>query len=271
MVTILEVEKEVIDLFYKQGFVEMKGLPHNANVVLKSGKHLVRGRARKGKHIERLYGEKTPINGILPLNGEQAFALDLLLRDDIPIVAIEGSAGCGKSILSISTALHKRLNEQVYRKILIVKPVIPIGRDIGHLPGSKDEKLLPWMKSVADSLEIIAKGDNSKDVIDHFMHYIEMDTIVYMRGRSLHNTFVILDESQNLTRHEIKTVLSRLGEGSKAVVLGDLSQIDVKGLERTQCGLHHVMERLKGEELFGSVTLLKSERSAIARLIAEKL
>ncbi|WP_083963749.1 PhoH family protein [Spirochaeta cellobiosiphila] len=212
---------------------------------------------------------------IHPLNVRQTMALNLLLDDDIPLVSLVGKAGTGKTLLALASGLRKILEGHVYTRMLISRPIIPMGKDIGYLPGGKDDKLSHWMQPVFDNLEYIMnvyKSQNLKS-LDQLLKTktIEIEALTYIRGRSLPRQFIIIDEAQNLTPHEVKTIVSRAGQGSKVVLTGDPYQIDSPYLDSNSNGLTYLVETLKGQPLYGHITLEKSERSPLSELAAELL
>jgi len=223
------------------------------------------------------------VMGIVPLNVEQRVALDLLLDDRIKLVTLVGQAGTGKTLLALATALEKILaRHPVYEKLLVVRPIVPLGKDLGYLPGTKEKKLNYWMQPIFDNLVFLLKQSmnaQNKDwstsdlTLDnlHKSELIEIDAVTYIRGRSIPNQFFIVDEAQNLTPHEIKTIISRAGEGTKIVLTGDPAQIDNPYLDANSNGLAYVVERLKKFNLFGHVLLTQSERSKLASLAVEHL
>jgi PhoH-like ATPase len=209
------------------------------------------------------------------LNAEQRIALELLLDDDVHLVSLVGKAGTGKTLLAIAAGLKMTLEDKRYSRVLVSRPVIPLGKDIGYLPGAKSEKLSHWMHPFFDNLEYLIsvyKRQNMKNP-DQLLNnkVIELEALSYIRGRSLPGQFIIIDEAQNLSPHEIKTIVSRVGEGSKIVLTGDPYQIDSPYLDSNSNGLSYLVETLKGQEIFGHVTLQKSERSKLAELAAELL
>jgi PhoH-like ATPase len=215
------------------------------------------------------------VSGIKPLNQEQQMALDLLLDDSIALVSLVGKAGTGKTLLALAAGFNQVLVEKKYSRVLVSRPIIPMGKDIGYLPGAKDEKLSHWMQPVFDNLDYIIsayKNQNVKNLdslIDRKL--IEVEALTYIRGRSLPEQFIIIDEAQNLSPHEIKTIVSRAGSGTKVVLTGDPYQIDSPYLDANSNGLTVCVEALKGQSLFGHITLHKSERSELAELAAELL
>lgn len=219
--------------------------------------------------------------GLRPLNLEQRFAFDLLLNDDIKLVTLVGQAGTGKTLLALACALQKVIGRNPrYQKLLVARPIVPLGKDIGYLPGTKDQKLNFWMQPVFDNLGFLLQKEEgergfgkAKDRIESLLDadLLEIEAITYIRGRSIPNQFIIIDEAQNLTPHEIKTIVSRAGKGTKIVLTGDPEQIDTPYLDANSNGLSYTAERLKGQRLVGHILLSKSERSEIASLAAELL
>lgn len=272
----VEVEKHEIDLFYKDGWMEDKNLnpkpneyfimtsPENSSAV---GKH----DPQKGQ-LEPLI-KTGPIWGIKPRNVEQRCAIDLLLRDDIKLVSLIGQAGTGKTLLALACGLRKVFDENLYTRILVSRPIVPLGRDIGYLPGTKDEKLLSWMQPIYDNLEILCQsvGHDSKETINWVKDRVEMEAVTYIRGRSLPKMFIIIDEAQNLTPHEIKTIVSRAGEGTKVVLTGDPTQIDNPYLDKDSNGLTYLVGRFSDQRIYGNMFFEKTERSELAALAAEIL
>jgi PhoH-like ATPase len=208
-------------------------------------------------------------------NLEQAFALAGLLDDTIPLMTLQAKAGAGKTLLCIAAAIEKVLVEGKYDRIIITRPVMPVGKDIGFLPGDLDEKMAPWMKPIQDNINVIktacdrTKGYNN--YLDKIDEVIEIAPLTYIRGRSLQSAYVIVDESQNLTPSEVKTLVTRVGEDSKMVLTGDTAQIDSIFLDKYSNGLSYVVDRFKGNKLFAHVELIKSERSRLAEAAANIL
>ncbi len=240
---------------------------------------LVPVRARRG-----------PVFGIMARNVQQTMALDLLLDDSVKLVSLIGSAGTGKTLLAIAAGMTKVLNEQVYQKLLVARPIMPLGRDIGYLPGDKDEKLTAWMQPIFDNMGYLlsnrlagsggGEGQTSHASLSTVEQRIKqlmesgqvvLEPLTYIRGRSIPHQFMIVDEAQNLTPHEVKTIASRVGEGTKLVLTGDASQIDNPYLDSSSNGLSYLVERLKGKSIVGHITLAKSERSELASLVTAEL
>ncbi len=217
--------------------------------------------------------------GIFPRNLEQTFALEALLDDSIRLVTLSGAAGTGKTLMAIAAGLLKCTDEDAYHKLLVSRPIFPLGRDLGFLPGDLDEKLNPWMQPIFDNLELLLSGGAQTKKKRFSKSYLELinqgmlavEALTYIRGRSLPHQFFIVDEAQNLTPHEIKTILTRAGEGTKIVLTGDPYQIDNPYIDSQNNGLTYVIERFKSERIAAHVTLKKGERSELATIAAEKL
>jgi PhoH-like ATPase len=196
------------------------------------------------------------------------------LDDAVKVVTLVGSAGTGKTLLALAVGLEKVLEKRLYKRLLIIRPVVPMGDDLGYLPGSKEEKLRPWMQPIYDNLEYLFRdGSETFTVLDEYINrgIIEMETLTHIRGRSIPNQFILCDEAQNLSPNMIKTLVTRVGEGTKIVFTGDPEQIDHPYLDASSNGLTYLVERLKAEEISGHVTLTKGERSIVAEMGARLL
>jgi PhoH-like ATPase len=211
--------------------------------------------------------------GIKPRNKEQAFAFDLLFDNDIPLVTLIGKAGSGKTLMAIAAAMEQCLGmgPKIYKKIIISRPVQPLGKDIGFLPGTMEEKMLPWLKPIQDNLQMVVGHD--KTMLQGFMEKgkLEVEALTYIRGRSISNAFVIIDEAQNLTAHEVKTIITRIGDNTKIVLTGDVEQIDNIYTNETSNGLAFAVEKFKTYDLSGHITFKRGERSKLATLAAKIL
>jgi PhoH-like ATPase len=211
--------------------------------------------------------------GIVPRNKEQSFAYDLLFDDSIPLVTLIGKAGSGKTLMAIAAAMEQAfgLGESKYKKIVISRPVQPLGKDIGFLPGTMHEKMLPWLMPIQDNIQFILGND--KVMLMDYMEKgkIEIEALTYIRGRSISDAFIIIDEAQNLTAHEVKTIITRVGENTKIILTGDIEQIDNVYTNETSNGLAYAVERFKASMLSGHVTFTKGERSRIATLASKIL
>jgi len=219
---------------------------------------------------------RASVSGIKPLNIEQKMAFELLLDDSVPLITLVGQAGTGKTLLALAAGMAKVAEEARYNRLLVSRPVVPMGKDIGYLPGDKDEKLSHWMQPIFDNLDYILGSNKKKDEekgIDWYIknNVIEVEALTYIRGRSLPEQFIIVDEAQNLSPHEIKTIVSRAGKNTKVILTGDPYQIDSPYLDTNSNGLSYLVEAFKGQPLFGHVTLTRTERSDLAELAAQLL
>ena len=281
--TELPVGAADVDAFYTNGTLELSqaALKSNQYVLLRdrdSPSHSALGRFEGvAKKLVPLRKLRDGVWGIRPRNKEQHCALDLLLADDVKLVTLIGKAGTGKTMLALAAGLQKVVEEQIYSKLLVSRPIFPLGRDVGYLPGDIEEKLNPWMQPIYDNIEFLMglskaerkSGRSHQELID--MGYIEIEPLTYIRGRSIPNQFIIVDEAQNLTPHEVKTIITRVGEATKVVLTGDPYQIDNPYVDATSNGLTTVVEKFKGECVAGHVTLSKGERSALAELASNVL
>lgn len=229
------------------------------------------------KRLETLMPLEKNIWGVTPLNVEQRCAIDLLLRDEVHLVTLIGPAGTGKTLLALACGLKMVFDEDRYRKILISRPIMPLGRDIGYLPGTKEEKLYHWMQPIYDNLEFLCEFTCGKDNGSETKKWIteskkfEMEAVTYIRGRTLPKMFIIIDEAQNLTPHEVKTIISRAGRGTKVILTGDPTQIDNPYLSKDSNALTYLVQRFKDYPIYGHIFLEKTERSELASLAAEIL
>lgn len=279
----LRVHPGVIDSFYNSRFLPVVDLnldfalqPHEFIILkdeLGTSKSALLKTSADAKRLEPLFLSNDPIWGIGARNVQQRMALELLLNDEVPLVTLTGKAGTGKTLLALAAGLMKIEDERKYKKLLIARPVVPMGKDIGYLPGEKDEKLRPWMQPVYDNLEYLFDTKKPGDIekILAGMGSIQVEALTYIRGRSIPGQFIIIDEAQNLSKHEVKTIVSRVGEGSKIVLVGDPEQIDHPYLDAFSNGLTYVVERFKGQSISGHINLERGERSLLAQLAADLL
>ncbi len=284
----LTVSGDQIEAFHQRNQLEIPALPEdevllpNEFVLLRDGdkpKHS--GMARvKGELLVRLNDSFDKPWNLSAHSKEQRMALELLLDPEVALVSLVGRAGTGKTLLALAAGLEATLKQRQYEKLLVSRPVIPLGRDIGFLPGSKDEKLTLWMQPIFDNLSYlmgIHRRRSDEGTAQQMVHRllkneeVELEALTYIRGRSISRQYVIIDEAQNLTPHEVKTIISRAGEGSKMVLTGDPAQIDNPYLDASSNGLSYAVERLKGQRVCGHVTLSKSERSELSSLAADYL
>jgi PhoH-like ATPase len=279
----LQVHPSFIDQFYTYRFLNIKPmglsitLLPNQFVILKdelgTSKSALLKVTPDGTRLEPLHMSNDPVWGITARNAQQRMALELLLNDDIPLVTLTGRAGTGKTLITLAAGLMKVEDEHRFKKLLIARPVVPMGKDIGYLPGEKEDKLRPWMQPIYDNLEFLfdTKKAGDLDKILMGMGSIQVEALTYIRGRSIPGQFIIIDEAQNLSKHEVKTIVSRAGENSKVVLLGDPEQIDHPYLDSQSNGLTYLVERFKEHGISGHVTLEKGERSGLAQLATERL
>src|SRR6185312_2299443 len=275
----IEVSPEKIDQFYTtKKFVPEIKLYANQYVILKDSanpNHSAIGRYNQlEKAIVPLFAGPESIWGIQPRNVEQSFALDCLMNDEILFVSLVGKAGTGKTLMAIAAGLHKTLDEGRFQRLLVSRPIFPMGRDIGYLPGDIEQKLNPWMQPIFDNVEFLMGADKkaagrAQELINQGM--LNIEPLTYIRGRSIPNQYLIVDEAQNLTPHEIKTIITRAGQGTKVVLTGDCYQIDNPYVDSANNGLAYVVERFKQEPIAAHVTLSKGERSELAELAANIL
>jgi PhoH-like ATPase len=281
--TQLMVEKEEVDRFYGQGYLDAteEFLPNQFITLVEAANPSHTALCRYQSTLRRLVPlirpPKEGVWGIHSRNREQQFAFDLLLNDDIQLVTLVGKAGTGKTLLAIAAGLYKAADEGTYSRLLVSRPIFPLGRDLGFLPGDVEEKLAPWMQPIFDNVELLLgaveeRGKRKrgyKELVD--MGILEIEPLTYIRGRSIPKQYMIVDEAQNLTPHEIKTIITRAGEGTKIILTGDPYQIDNPYVDASSNGLAYVVEKFKGQDIAGHITLTKGERSCLAELAANLL
>jgi PhoH-like ATPase len=220
---------------------------------------------------------KNGVWGIRPKNREQNYALDALLDDKIQLVTLVGKAGSGKTLLAIAAGLAKVTDQNIYQRMLVSRPIFPLGKDLGYLPGDVEEKLNPWMQPIFDNVEFLMgltqkekkRGRSYKELMD--LGIVQIEPLTYIRGRSIPQQYMIVDEAQNLTPHEVKTIISRAGEGTKIVLTGDPYQIDNPYVDQTNNGLIHVVNRFRAEKIAAHIVLTRGERSELAEIAANLL
>lgn len=283
----VDVSKEELDAFYTAKEFSSPGkdfFPNEFALLTDRAnpKHTAIGRFKDDFSILMpLIFNKMSVMSIRPRNKEQAMAMELLLNNDVHLVTLVGQAGTGKTLLAIAAGLQKVIRDKSYERMLISRPVMPLGRDIGYLPGTKEEKLASWMGPIFDNLEYILNAEKkdknvkntTKTQIEKFIkdEIIELEAMTFMRGRSIPDNFIVIDEAQNLTPHEVKTIISRAGSGTKMILTGDPYQIDNPYLDSSSNGLTYCVEKMKGQRMFGHITMTRSERSPLASLAAELL
>lgn len=275
----IDIKPDAYDTLRESGELDWPDdLPPNHYLLLHDRDHEdeIIGRYHREERILEYIDHKMPsVAGIRPLNDEQRIALDLLLNPAIEVVTLVGKAGTGKTLLAIAAGLRQTIEDKRYKRVLVSRPVVPMGKDIGYLPGAKDEKLSHWMQPLFDNLEFIMSvyhRQNFKQP-DQLIanNIIELEALSYIRGRSLPSQFIIIDEAQNLSPHEVKTIVSRAGSNAKVVLTGDPYQIDSPYLDANSNGLTYLVEAFKGQDVFGHVLMTRSERSRLAELAAELL
>ena len=275
------VDEPILDRFYADEEVyidkeDSASLMPNQYIMLVSNQNEKKTALAKVKTydspLKKINGNhKKGIWGVKPRNKEQIFALDLLKDIDINMITLVGKAGSGKTLLAIASGLQQVVESDKYKRLVISRPIQPMGRDIGFLPGTMEEKMAPWVAPIQDNLQFLMGND--KETLEMYMRngIIEVEALTYIRGRSISNAFIIIDEAQNLTAHELKTILTRVGENTKIVFTGDVEQIDNIYIDETSNGLTHAVEKFKSYNISGHITLVKGERSQIATIASKIL
>ena len=242
----------------------------NSFFKLNVGNKTFTGRYENGKIRKFLLGDSSAW-GLRARNDEQRFAMDLLLDDNIKVVTLVGGAGTGKTLLAVATGLEQVVERRKYKKLLIARPIVPMGKDLGYLPGDEKEKLRPWMQPIFDNIDFLCEsrderaGEKVVETLES-MGILKIEPLTYIRGRSIPRGYIIIDEAQNLTPLEIKTIITRVGEDTKIVFTGDPQQIDNPYLDASTNGLTYLADRLKGQDIVGHITLQKGERSRVAEI-----
>ena len=304
--TVFNLERELIDKLYEKGEIEINFdlsedesdaflMPEdllgdededhpvysNEYALLKdeaNENHTALARLRPRKNlVTSLRPIRDGVWGIRPRNKEQHFGLDALLDDEIKLVTLLGKAGTGKTMLALAAGLQKTADEEVYGRLLVARPIFPLGRDLGYLPGSVEDKMNPWMQPIFDNVEFLMgltqadkrSGRSYRELID--LGLLQIEPLTYIRGRSIPQQYMIVDEAQNLTPHEVKTIITRVGQGTKVVLTGDPYQIDNPYVDSESNGLTYVINKFKGQDIAATVTLTKGERSQLAELAANLL
>ena len=278
-----DFDDEVIQQFYQPPYevpaedvfskTETEKVPNKYYIIRNPGRSALANHDQEADVFRKV--DKQLVFGIRPRNAEQAFAVDALVNNNIPLVTLTGKAGTGKTLLALACALQSR---KFYRQIYVARPVVPLSnKDIGFLPGDVESKLAPYMQPLWDNLKVIQdqfpETDKNQTVINNMLkdEKLVIEPLSYIRGRSLQRIFFIVDEAQNLTPHEVKTIITRAGEGAKLVLTGDIYQIDHPYLDSTSNGLTYLIDRFKGEKLYAHVNLEKGERSELAELASNLL
>lgn len=279
----IEMAAEAIDRFYGQGWLDAPdGIAPNEFITINDSANpshsaICRYDSASAKIVPVRKVPKEGIWSLFARNREQSFALDVLMDDNIKLVTLVGKAGTGKTLLAIAAGLHKVAEENIYNRLLVSRPVFPLGKDLGFLPGDIEEKLTPWMQPIFDNVELLISGHESekrhskgyKELMA--MGLLDIEPLTYIRGRSIPKQYMIVDEAQNLSPHEIKTIVTRVGEGTKIILTGDPYQIDNPYVDSSSNGLTYLVEKFRGEKIAAHVTLTKGERSELAELAANLL
>lgn len=272
------ITQNKLNEFYQKGHIEASDidehetLVENEYIVLKSGES-ASGLARFQGGIIKQITQCNEAWGLKPRNKEQKFALDMLTDDNIKLCTLIGQAGTGKTLLTIAAGIKQVLEDKKYSKLIVTRPIQPLGRDIGYLPGTKEEKMEPWVQPIMDNLENLFVGKKARDSLEMYFDQglIEVEAITYIRGRSISNAYIIIDEAQNLTVHELKTIITRVGDKTKIILTGDIDQIDNDKIDALSNGLTYAVEKFKQFDLSGHITLIKGERSVLASLASQIL
>ena len=271
--TYYEVEGDVVKDWYPNQLIYSPGESNAIEAIV----HSINGSVANIKLLHDYRKENHAVWGITARNREQNFALNLLMDPDVDFVSLLGQAGTGKTLLTLAAALTQAIENKRYAEIIMTRVTVPVGEDIGFLPGTEEEKMTPWMGALMDNLEVLNKTDISggewgkQATNDLLQSRIKIRSLNFMRGRTFLNRFLIIDEAQNLTSKQLKTLITRAGPGTKIVCLGNITQIDTPYLSETTSGLTYVVDRFKNWEHSGHITLLRGERSRLADFASEHL
>jgi PhoH-like ATPase len=266
------ISPSVINHFYDDGSISTEHLDFDLNsnqyVTVKYGNQSLIG-VHRGGNVVPLINNLTKTIGINPRNKEQKFAIDALTRDDVKLVSMTGLAGSGKTFLTLMAGMSG-LQDKRYDRIVITRSLQTVGKEIGFLPGDIDDKMSPWLSPILDNFRVAFKDSTYFEMMRQ-KGQIEVSPLAFIRGRTFNNTFLIVDEAQNSTIHELKTIITRIGEGSKVVLLGDTDQIDTPYLDSLSNGLTVIVEKFKKYDIAAHITLMKGERSELATLASQVL
>jgi len=286
-ILILQIADAEVDALYQNMFIPIQVplLPNRCvKAVLSDGSVLPLVSSPDGKRLVYQLGKSHVSWDIRPKNMEQSWALEMLNNPEISLVNLMGPAGTGKTLLALASGLEQTVHKEQYIRMLCARPIVPFGKDIGFLPGEKDQKVRPYMQPIYDNLEYLLRPrkekereKNGESIIDSAIdllikkRQLEIEVLTYIRGRSIPDQFMIIDEAQNLSAHEVKTIITRAGEGTKIVLCGDPDQIDHPYLDKESNGLAYVASRLNGQSFYGQVRLIHGERSELATRAARLL
>jgi PhoH-like ATPase len=265
-----------LDYFYDAGFIsyEDSRMDENEYVLIHNESDTHSGLAKFSKNkLKKIKAFTDGAIGLVPKNKEQCFALDALYDENVNLVVLAGPAGTGKTLLTLAAGLDLVTNKHKFQKLTVCRPIIPVGRDMGFLPGNVDEKIDPWMGPIQDSIDFLIPSSKKDAPISNYEYLkgkniIQIAPLTYLRGRSLPNQLILVDEAQNLTHHEMKTILTRAGKGTKVVLSGDPYQIDSPYLDQYNNGMSYVIDKFTGKDMFAHITLKKGERSPLAEMAA---
>ncbi|HBW37542.1 PhoH family protein [Desulfosporosinus sp. BICA1-9] len=286
-VVLLEINDSEVAALYQNKYIPLQSpLAPNRCVkaVLSDDSVLPLVSSPNGERLVYRMGKSLAPWDIRPRNLEQSWTLEMLNDPEIKLVNLMGPAGTGKTLLALASGLEQTVHSEVYVRMLCARPIVPFGKDIGFLPGEKDQKIRPYMQPIYDNLEFLLRSRREKErergseaVVDSAIdllikkRQLEIEVLTYIRGRSIPHQFIIIDEAQNLSAHEVKTIITRAGEGTKIVLCGDPDQIDHPYLDKESNGLAHLASRLNGQSFYGQVRLVRGERSELASRAAELL
>ncbi|HHZ96472.1 MAG TPA: PhoH family protein [Flavobacteriales bacterium] len=272
------VDEQIIDRYYDgEAITDELWYPNQYIMMVSNSNKKKSALAKFESHhtpLKKVIHKKIPDWKIDARNKEQAFAIDMLMNPNIKIVSLVGRAGSGKTLMAIAAGLQQtiglRSDENHYDRLIVSRPIQPLGKDIGFLPGTMEEKMLPWLMPIQDNLKFLM-GDRTSLEMYIDKGKIEVEALTYIRGRSIANAYIVIDEAQNLTKHEVKTIITRIGEGSKIILTGDIEQIDNVYVNETSNGLAHAIEKFKEYPIAGHVSFKKGERSELATLASKVL
>jgi PhoH-like ATPase len=274
------ISDDISDIYRDQSltYEDAEDLHRNEFLLLKDQcdpKRSALARHIEGGKCELIKSGNAPVFGLTPKNVKQRFALHALMDPSIQLVALAGPAGTGKTLVACAAGLEQVTHHKIYEKLLVSRPIVPMGREMGFLPGDIDEKMDPWMKPIHDNVAFLTKASGAKpqEAIRHLVDkgFLQIEPLTYIRGRSIHKQFLLIDEAQNLTKHEIKTILTRAGKGTKVVLTGDPYQIDCPRLDKRNNGLIYAINKFKNEAIAASIVLDETERSELASIAAKLL